>query len=136
MATAGRILVVEDDAALRELLVGALREAGHVVEGAADARRALELLQRHPMELVLTDKNLPGIDGHTLINEVWMRHPQVGAVMVTGHRSSESEERARQQHVLAYLEKPLYDLQAVRDVVDAALLRQRERVQGMPTPRR
>lgn len=123
-----RILVVDDDNNLREMIKGVLEESGYSVDASADAGHAMKLLDSQRFDLVITDKNLPGIDGHTLINEIWMRHPGVGTVMITGYRSAESEERARQQYVLAYLEKPLYDMAIVPQVVESALELQRKRL--------
>ena len=128
MSTRGNILVVDDDEAVRLMLQEVLQRAGYHACAVDSGRTALKLLAALPFELVITDKNMSDIDGHTLINELWMRHPTVGTVMMTGFRNPESEERAREQRVLAYLEKPIFDLNVVPELVDAALAEQRRRL--------
>jgi CheY-like chemotaxis protein len=124
---AARILVVEDDPGLRELLVTALSEHGYAVFAAEDSSAALSLLDREPVELVLTDMHLPGMDGHALIDALCARHPTVGTVVFTGFASDQSEALARQQQVLAYLRKPLSDLKLIGQAVDSALESNRKR---------
>jgi two-component system, response regulator FlrC len=122
------LLVVDDDELTRSLMVSVLREAGYEVVAADSGFAALERLQRSHFDLVLTDKNMTGLDGHTLVNEIWLRHPSVGTVMITGFRNDESEQRAREQRVLAYLEKPIYDLRSVPRTVATALVEHKKRM--------
>ncbi len=128
MADAARILIVDDDPAVRLLIEGVLRECGHKTGAAASAAQALKLLDKEWFDLVVTDKNMAGMDGHMLITEMALRYPQVGAIIVTGYRTDESEKRARDQHVLGYIEKPIYDLQRVAQIVESALQEQRRRL--------
>ncbi len=128
MAEAARILVVDDDPVVRLLLEGVLQSAGHVTSSAGNAVQALALLQRMPFDLVITDKNMQGMDGHMLITEIGLRHPEVGTILVTGYRTEESERRAREQHVLGYLEKPIFDLEKVSQMVASALDENRKRL--------
>ena len=62
-----RILVVDDDAALRELVVGYLGNHGYRVEGVGDGRAMREAMARHPPDLVVLDLMLPGEDGLSLL---------------------------------------------------------------------
>jgi DNA-binding NtrC family response regulator len=128
METRANILIVDDDEPVRLLVQNVLRQAGFRATAVDSAHEALSVLEREWFDLVITDKNMADVDGHTLIKELWIRHPQVGTVMMTGFHSPESEGRAREQRVLAYLEKPIYDLRAIPQVVQAALDEQQRRL--------
>lgn len=58
-----RVLVVDDDHTVREVVISYLRAGGHDVEEAADGETALRLMRDEPADLVLLDLMLPGIDG-------------------------------------------------------------------------
>jgi two-component system, response regulator FlrC len=130
MGSRGNILVVDDDQVVRLMLQEVLQRAGFQTCAVESGRLALKMLEALPFDLVLTDKNMPDMDGHTLINELWMRFPTVGAVMLTGYRNVESEARAREQRVLAYMEKPIFDMRIVPELMEAALSEQRRRLGG------
>lgn len=65
-----RILVVEDTAAIRRILVHMLREAGYFVDEAATGRQALSLLRSHPPDLVILDLMVPEIDGFAICRQM------------------------------------------------------------------
>jgi DNA-binding NtrC family response regulator len=128
MSSVPRVLVVDDDPSVRILIAGLLEGAGYQTASAANATQALKLLGDAPFDLVVTDKNMSGMDGHMLVTEIALRHPQIGAVIITGYRTEESERRALEQHVLGYLEKPIYDLDKVTQTVQHALAEQKRRL--------
>lgn len=71
-----RVLVVEDDPNLRQSLVEALRREGYLVSEAGDGNAALAFLGSHDVELVLLDRDLPGLDGDAVCRTlVALRHP-------------------------------------------------------------
>jgi CheY-like chemotaxis protein len=74
MRLAGRILVVDDDDVLREVLTLALADDGHTVDGARDGTEALALLERQPYDLVLSDLRMPYVDGPSLYEILRTRH--------------------------------------------------------------
>lgn len=69
-----RILVVDDDAEIRDLLATALGADGHTVDGARDGGEALALLEQHPYDLVLSDLHMPHVDGPSLYERLQTRH--------------------------------------------------------------
>ena len=69
-----RILVVDDDDQIRELLTTALGSDGHTVDGARDGGEALELLEQRPYDLVLSDLQMPRVDGPSLYETLRTRH--------------------------------------------------------------
>ena len=79
------ILVVDDDALVREVTVAILADAGHVVHEAADGLSALAHLdQAGPPDLLITDINMPRMDGLELAGEVRGRWPSLPVLLVTG----------------------------------------------------
>lgn len=76
-------MVVDDEAVFRGFLANHLRSRYEVVE-AEDGGKALELLNRQPVELVLTDVNMPGITGFELIDQINRDHPGVKSAAITG----------------------------------------------------
>ena len=74
-----KILVVEDDAALRELVVDELAAVDYRVEAAADGRAALELIAQSPPDLILSDIRMPRVDGFELLATTRARFPALAA---------------------------------------------------------
>jgi CheY-like chemotaxis protein len=79
------VLVVDDDAEVRELAVWSLRDAGHTVLEAADGAEALTLFEQHPeIDLLFTDIVMPGIDGYRVAEMARERRPEIGVLYTTG----------------------------------------------------
>ncbi len=80
------VLVVEDDDAVRKVTVEMLRELGYAALEAANADRALEVLEEHPeITLLVTDIVMPGMNGRMLANEVLARRPGLPVLFTTGY---------------------------------------------------
>jgi two-component system response regulator FixJ len=69
-----RILVVDDDDGIREVLTAAFAADGHAVDGARDGDEALALLELRPYDLVLSDLQMPRVDGPSLYETLRLRH--------------------------------------------------------------
>src|SRR5688500_13496885 len=78
-----RIMIVDDEAAIRESLADALADDGGDVQTAADAKQALALMARATPDVVLTDVRMPDLDGLALLREIRRRTPQVDVVLMT-----------------------------------------------------
>ncbi|MGC4749845.1 response regulator [Micromonospora sp. DT201] len=78
----GRLLVVEDDASIREVTALGLRRAGFRVDTAVDGRQALAAWRSHPVDLIVLDVMLPGLDGLEVCREI-RRTSQVPILMLT-----------------------------------------------------
>lgn len=78
------ILVVDDEVEIRDMCKRALEWAGYWVNVSQNAQEALELLDKEAYELVLTDLNLPGLNGLELISEVKKKHPHCKTLLMTG----------------------------------------------------
>jgi DNA-binding response OmpR family regulator len=78
-----KILVVEDDGALREGIADLLRTAGHVVETAGDGRSAVEIGSRDPFDLVVLDLMLPHLSGQDACDRLRTARPGIAVLMLT-----------------------------------------------------
>lgn len=79
-----RILVAEDDSQLRNFLVRVLQRAGHHVEAAEDGIGAAQVLAEEPVDLLLADVTMPGLDGIELAKQVTRHNPDVKIMFITG----------------------------------------------------
>jgi DNA-binding NtrC family response regulator len=120
----GRVLVVDDHAAARTSVIDVLRHAGYVVEGLASAVEALPLLERKPFDVVITDLQMPGIDGLEFIRQLSLRRAVVQSIMITAHATIASAVEAMRIGAFDYLEKP-FDIVALENVVARAMERVR-----------
>lgn len=105
--TALRIVVADDERNMHEYLQEALPRLGHEVVGVAQTGRELIALCRetHP-DLVITDIKMPDMDGLTA-SEIISRETPIPVIVVSAYHDPEFIERATQNHVLAYLLKPI-----------------------------
>ena len=79
-----RVLVIDDDEEIRTLVKHMLVGEGHEVEEAVDGAEGLQLFGKHPPDLVLTDIDMPGLDGHDVIEAIRMQHPDVPIIAISG----------------------------------------------------
>jgi len=103
----GRILVVDDERAVRSALRVNLGRAGYEVLLAEDGQAALDLLASGVPDLVLTDLRMPRLDGMMLLEAVHTEHPDLPVVMMTGHGSVRDAVRAMQSGAADYVIKPV-----------------------------
>ena len=79
-----RVLVIDDDEEIRTIVEHMLGGAGHQVEVALDGAEGLRLFGKSPPDLVLTDINMPGLDGHDVIEAIQVLHPEVPIIAISG----------------------------------------------------
>lgn len=111
-AASGRILVADDEDALRELLIEALQETGYQVVGAANGREVLERLRDNEIDLILLDIAMPRMDGITCLNQIRRTHPTLPVIACTGFAAPDQQQRLESLHISGYLSKP-YRLEEV-----------------------
>ena len=104
----GRILVVDDEADIRELVQEILTEEGYAVDVAANATEARAACKRQPLDLVLLDIWMPDTDGISLLRE-WQHTQALSApvVMMSGHGTVETAVEATRLGAFDFVEKPL-----------------------------
>jgi DNA-binding NtrC family response regulator len=102
------VMVVDDDEAIRELIVSYFNGLGMLVTGAQDGRAAIATLQRSGgrFGLVVTDLNLPGADGFAVLQAARHANPHCYVVIVTGYASLDSAIHAVRVGAYDYLTKP------------------------------
>ncbi|MBI3076780.1 MAG: sigma-54-dependent Fis family transcriptional regulator, partial [Deltaproteobacteria bacterium] len=94
-STRGRVLVVDDEPNISESIKRALERIGYSVDVAANAEGALARMERGPVELVLCDIKLPGMDGLELLGRIKELYPETVVVMITGYASIDNPEQIR-----------------------------------------
>ena len=113
-----RLLLVEDDALVRDSSAELLAAAGHEVAQASTAEAALELLRRHGIDVLITDLGLPGLGGVALARVAAERQPGLGLIFATG-KDSIGEPLTGALSGAVLLRKP-FDEQALLDAVTVA----------------
>src|SRR5215468_251346 len=101
-----RVLVVDDEASIRDLLSKTLALAEYDVDLAPDGRTALERLRVIPYDLLITDLKMPGIDGLTVIREARRLKADIPVIIITGFSNEASAIEAVNIGVSGYLTKP------------------------------
>lgn len=104
------ILIVDDDRGNRNALKAHLSRYGHRVETADQGSKALETIARAfrkgaPLDLLVTDLKMPGMDGMALLRSVNLQWPQMGKVLMTAHGGHQVRESALNLSA-EYIEKP------------------------------
>jgi len=106
LSGSGRILVVDDELALRELAEHILDENGYTVFVANCAEQALMILEREPMDLLISDVIMPSIDGYQLAEKVKELYPSLQIQMVSGFSEGEANLNVDSDLHTACLQKP------------------------------
>lgn len=101
-----KVLLVEDDRALREALADTLLLAGHDYRAVGSAEEALDAVEGESFSLVVSDVNMPGMDGHQLLGLLRARQPQLPVLLMTAHGAVERAVDAMRQGAADYLVKP------------------------------
>lgn len=111
-----KVLLVEDDRSLREALADTLLLAGHDYHAVGCAEDALTAVTREAFNLVVSDVNMPGMDGHQLLSLLRARQPQLPVLLMTAHGAVERAVDAMRQGAADYLVKP-FEPKALLDLV-------------------
>lgn len=101
-----QVLVVEDDMSLREALVDTIELAGAKVLQAESGENALEILVDNYVDMVVSDVNMGGMDGHELLRELRQRFPQLPVLLITAFGSIAKSVDAMRAGAVDYLVKP------------------------------
>jgi two-component system response regulator FlrC len=106
------VMVVEDDAALREALIDTLRAAGLAAVAAGDAGEALKLLETDAIALVISDVQMPGPNGYQLLTSIKRLRPDLPVVLMTAYGTVAQAVSAMREGATDYIVKP-FDAQAL-----------------------
>ncbi|MFU1503462.1 sigma-54-dependent transcriptional regulator [Aeromonas veronii] len=133
--TQARILVVEDDNGLREALVDTLLLGGYECREADSGERALLALSRQPFDMVISDIQMGGMDGLTLLATIRQQYPQIPVLLMTAYANIDGAVRAMREGAIDYLAKPFSPevlLNQVSRYVPAQKVEKRAVVYGDP----
>ncbi len=117
-----RVLVVDDEEDMLWMLQRNLNKGMQDVEilAAKSGEEALAILSDLPANLVITDINMPGMNGLDLLIEINNRFPKTGVIIMTAYPSNAYENKAMMSGSLRFIEKP-FDINEVRAIVKEAL---------------
>ncbi|MGE5813723.1 MAG: sigma-54-dependent transcriptional regulator [Acidobacteriota bacterium] len=101
-----RILVVDDERSMRELLAIVLKREGHEVLVAENGRTAIALLEKEPIELLISDVRMPDVSGVQVLAAAQRVNPEIIGIMVTAFASTETAVEALRLGAYDYLSKP------------------------------
>lgn len=119
MSEKKRLLIVDDEANIRRVLQVAFEKRGWLAMTAESAEEALRLLPEHPVDVVLTDITMPGINGCDLQLHVRERWPDLPVVLMTAYGTIPQAIKAIRNGAFEFVTKP-FDLEALAKVVQAA----------------
>jgi DNA-binding NtrC family response regulator len=103
---AGAVLVIDDDPDMRTVLRDFLERDGHRVLEAANGADGMFLVQCEQIDVVILDKEMPGINGLDVLSILGRRCPSIPVILITAFGGPHVAEEARQRGALLYVEKP------------------------------
>lgn len=112
--TTPTVLVVDDDADMRKLLKDFLQPDGYDVIEAANGHDAMLLAESETIDIVVLDKEMPGMNGLDVLSFLHQRCPSVPVIFVTAFGGPQVAEESRRRGAMEYVEKPF----RVRPIVD------------------
>jgi DNA-binding NtrC family response regulator len=121
----GRVLVIDDEKSARLLLERVLSRAGHEVVLVETGEQGLDRLSKDKFDLIITDKNLPGIDGLEVLRLARQNSPRLQAIVITGFPTPETKTSAKDLGVFSYVTKP-FGILDILGTCDAAISVARE----------
>jgi excisionase family DNA binding protein len=114
-----RILVVDDEASIRDLLSKTLALADYDVDTSPDGRSALERLRLYPYDLLIVDLKMPGIDGLAVVREAKRLKTDLPVIIITGYSTESAAIEALNLGVTSYLTKPFKVSQVLANAAKA-----------------
>jgi len=114
-----KILLVDDNAVVRDMLVDLVGSLGYAADAASGGAEALALFDQNRYDIVLTDLLMPGMSGWEVLAAVRQRNPRIPVVIITGTAPTADDPRAAQAGV-AVLRKPV-DVKALDDTIKEKL---------------
>ncbi|NUM35735.1 MAG: response regulator [Candidatus Brocadiae bacterium] len=116
-----RILVVDDEELIREVMISSLQDDRYEIFSAASGEEALNIFQKHPCDVVLSDIMMSKISGIDLLFALKKINPDVEVILVTGFASVETAQAAVAGGAYRYIQKPFGSLQEISQIVEEAL---------------
>ena len=124
MTEPSQVLVVDDEPSIIELLEIVLPKEGYIVLSSQNGEKALEIVRSQPVDCVIQDLKMPGMDGITLLGNIKNEFPQTPVIIMTAFSSWDTAVEAMRLGAYDYIKKP-FDNDAIRAVVARALEQKR-----------
>ena len=102
-----RILIIEDEKEVAEIIADMLNEGGHTAEFATDPRDGLDRFKKANFDIVMTDLSMPEMPGWLVAEEIRRMNPSVPVIMLTGWGAQLDPEQLKASHVDCVLSKPI-----------------------------
>lgn len=125
-----RILVVDDEESIREFFQIMLKREGYEVLTAGNGREALDSLKKHPVDMVITDIQMPEVSGMELLTKVKEMDPEMVVLMITAFGSTETAVEAMKLGAYDYVQKP-FKIDEVKIIVRQALEKRSLRLENV-----
>ena len=120
MTARGRVLVIDDEQDMREMLALVLETRGFEVETAESGPAAIAAVERRRFDVALTDLRMPGMDGIETLAALKKRDPALQIIIATGYASDETAGVCMQRGAYDFIRKP-FDLRDLQALLDRAL---------------
>jgi DNA-binding NtrC family response regulator len=120
------LLIVEDEAPLRQAIAEQLADHGYLVEQAESGEAAVARLADFAFDIIITDLRLPGIDGSSVVEAAVERYPDIVAIVITGYGTFKDAVNAIKRGAHDFVSKP-FQIDALLHVLDSALEQRRLR---------
>ena len=119
------ILLVDDEKDFVEMLAMRLEDEGEKVTSAFDGQTCLDMLAQEPIDVVILDIKMPGMDGIQTLRTIKTRHPLVEVILLTGHGSTETAIEGMKLGAFDYLLKPA-DFDELKSILAGARQKKEE----------
>src|SRR5215469_14940236 len=124
--SARHLLLVEDEAALREAVAEQLSDRGYVVKQADSGESEVAQLADFAFDIIITDLRLPAMDGSAVVEAAVERYPDIIAIVITGYGTVKDAVDAIKRGALDFVSKP-FQIDELLHVLDSALEQRRLR---------
>ena len=124
MKSSTQILVIDDEAHNRQALTLLLSHSGYQVQSAVTGEEALEIMERKPFEIIITDLFLPGVSGIDILKRVKEESPYTSVILITGNASAETAVEAMKEGAFDYITKP-FNFEKLKVIVAKAVEKSR-----------
>jgi DNA-binding NtrC family response regulator len=126
--TSSKIMLVDDEKDFVEMLSLRLKENGEDVISAYNGRECLDTLEKMPVDVVILDVKMPGMDGIECLKKIKKQYPLVEVIMLTGHGTIQSAVEGMKLGAFDFLLKPA-DFKELTEKLDKARERKKEQVE-------
>ena len=122
-----RIMIIEDDEAMRSLLEDFFEEEGFETDSASNGADALRILSKDPLDLIVTDIRMPGLTGLDILPRLRRLKPETPIIVMTAFGSEDVRRRSLERGATTYLEKPIH-LSQLRTLIHEMISAKEKRV--------